>query len=526
MFAGTIALVAVYGQSSSPAPFAQGDVFIGTPLGSIYHYSGQGNPLGTLNTGEQSGSSVTGMCFDKEGSLYAVNFNANTISKFNISGQLTKYPWGGPFYFSPSNCVVDSSGNIYVGEYYLYSGDVAIEKFASDGTLLSTYYPASQEYTAHQIWIDLAPDNCTIYYTNNATTIKRFNICTNSQQNDFITPGPPGTGYDAVHVRPNGEVFATLAGKVIRLSATGNILATYTFPDSNESNAISSFSFDIDNTHFWAGAPRTGNVYKVDIEAGTGTNTPIFSVASACPNCQPQYLTGLAIHGSVQDTHTPVIEKYDNPAWAGYAAVGVEGSPVYFKKVESSWTVPKLKCPGITKLTKVSYWVGLGGFNNPDLEQIGTYSQCTVGIPVHFGIWEMITQGKAPGAKFIINLRYPILSNDHMKASVEYLSNGIYQLTLENITRGWRWSESKAGSTKETARQTADCIVEWPPGSVLPAPLSNFGKFTFEGCRADNSPLLTYPRLYQFTLKKGNVVMAVPSSINSNSDFIVTWQHE
>jgi hypothetical protein len=60
--------------------FSQGDVFVGAPNGTIYHYSGAGNLLDTLNTGAPSGSTVTGMCFDAGANLYAINFGIDTIS--------------------------------------------------------------------------------------------------------------------------------------------------------------------------------------------------------------------------------------------------------------------------------------------------------------------------------------------------------------------------------------------------------------------------------------------------------------
>jgi hypothetical protein len=107
-----------------------------------------------------------------------------------------------------------------------------------------------------------------------------------------------------------------------------------------------------------------------------------------------------------------------------------------------------------------------------------------------------------------------------MDASMITAVTGRYQLTLRNITRNWMWSDVFAGSLKESAVQTAECIVEWPPGDT-PASFSDFGVFTFEGCKADNKSLLTYPRLYQFTINSDNTVLAEPSDIIGNSDFSI-----
>jgi hypothetical protein len=193
--------------------------------------------------------------------------------------------------------------------------------------------------------------------------------------------------------------------------------------------------------------------------------------------------------------------------------------------VEASWIVQSIDCP-LGTASRAAYWVGLGGYHAP-LEQIGTASLCVYGVPWYTGLWEIIN-GTAGGAVYIDALIYPVYPNDYMKASVTDLSDlspGIYLLTLINLTRGWTWTEFHSGSTDPEAVQTAECIVEYPPGNT-PASFSNFGAFTFVGCKADNRPLLTYPRIVKFDIKPGNKVRDDLSVINSNSDFTVTWEPE
>jgi hypothetical protein len=225
------------------------------------------------------------------------------------------------------------------------------------------------------------------------------------------------------------------------------------------------------------------------------------------------------------------MEKYDTGPgtgiddvfWTGYAVEGLKDSPINFTKVEASWTVPNETCPLTTadKMSSVSYWVGLGGtVANVGLEQLGIITECTVaGLPIHWIAWEIIIEKKErPGPQ--IDYFFPISSNDRIEASVEGLGNGKYRLTLHNKTTNRTWQDTKEGSKEPASVQTAECIVESPK-----PPLSNFGKFTFEGCRANGKSLLTYPRLLKFIMKNGKAIMAEPAEINSNSNFTI-WKHE
>lgn len=91
---------------------------------------------------------------------------------------------------------------------------------------------------------------------------------------------------------------------------------------------------------------------------------------------------------------------YENHNWAG-TLVKAKGSGS-LRVVAATFTVPKVTCSrsiggGKTSTySEVSYWVGLGGFNVPALEQAGIAATCASKTSApHYGAWfEMVPRDK------------------------------------------------------------------------------------------------------------------------------------
>lgn len=84
---------------SASIAYQGGDVLVGSSSspngGTIGHYTNSGTLLETLSTGANS-SEVIAECFDAQGNLYAGNFQAQTMTKFDNSGNVLKNPGAGP----------------------------------------------------------------------------------------------------------------------------------------------------------------------------------------------------------------------------------------------------------------------------------------------------------------------------------------------------------------------------------------------------------------------------------------------
>lgn len=193
-----LALALIIMQARSAA--ADNSLATGTLLvagsNQIYEYDRSGKKLGVLDVR----GDATGVCQDRTANLYVTNFSSGTMSKFDSSGRLVNATWGGPFSSSPEGCVTDASGAIYVGEVY---GDNRLRKFDSSGQLLAVFQPSVDQKGID--WIDLAADQCTMFYTSEGSMIKRFDVCTRTQLSDFAN-GLDAPCY-ALRIRPNGEVL-------------------------------------------------------------------------------------------------------------------------------------------------------------------------------------------------------------------------------------------------------------------------------------------------------------------------------
>jgi RHS repeat-associated protein len=205
------------------ALFNSGDVFVGgSTFGTINHYNSQGTLVDTLNTGARW--QVTGICFDEFGDLYATNFSDQTITKFDDSGHVLQTQWGGFLNGRPESCVVDSSGNVYVGMVDTPSPGNELLKFNQDGSLLAGWRPDTNWRGTD--WMDLSADNCTLLYTSEYFFIKRFNVCTGTQMADWADPGD-GPCY-GVRIEPNGEVVAACI-RLVRLNADATVISRYDY---------------------------------------------------------------------------------------------------------------------------------------------------------------------------------------------------------------------------------------------------------------------------------------------------------
>ena len=288
------ALVAAIPATARAQAFQKGDVFATVDGGNVVWASGSGQVRKVLETG--SGSIMTGVCFDLEGNLYATNFDEPSISKFDRDGRVIVRRWGGPYNSHPESCVADASGHMYTGEV---DGQNVLRKFTTAGRLVATYRPQTEVRGVD--WIDLAEDQCTMFYTSEGVRVMRYDVCRDRQLSDFASLG--GTCY-ALRLRENGEVLVACSDRVYRLSPQGARLQTYEFSQGN----LFAMNIDPDGAHFWT-AQLGGPVFKVHIESGNGTSRAVFDALGAVGRRQPSFLDmlrglvkpvtvgGLAIYG-------------------------------------------------------------------------------------------------------------------------------------------------------------------------------------------------------------------------------------
>lgn len=227
------------------------------------------------NIGNFQNYVTTGMCFSPDGNILATRFGYSDMTYYSAGGAILDdafaRPPGSGSYNLPESCVFDRSGNVYVGQAGASSSDdeaVAVMKFDRHGNALDRYaVPTGPRGTD---WIELAGDQCTLYYTSEDTSVRRYNLCTRTPLPDFAIDLTPPYCY-ALRLRPNGELMVACQDAVHRLSPQGLNMQTYTRQDIGELDAggLFALNLDPDGTSFWTAGVHSGYVYRVDIESGS-----------------------------------------------------------------------------------------------------------------------------------------------------------------------------------------------------------------------------------------------------------------
>jgi VCBS repeat-containing protein len=282
-------------------PLAHGDVLVGIGDGKIHHYDADLDLLEVLdayNTSDRRFRLVanTGMCFDSAGDMYATHFNQGSVTKFRNRGGLLDFPWG--FFYAgasgllgPESCVVDASDNVYTGVVSDWGLPQDIRKYDPEGNLVAMFEARTESRGTD--WIDLAADQCTMFYTSEGTTVMRYDVCNDAQLEDFAV-GLERPCY-ALRLRENGEVLVACRHRVYRLSPEGAVMQEYPRSDyAEETGELFALNLDPDGTTFWtATLSRPAWIFKIDIE--TGDLLKSLEILEIKDTDVPPKLAGLAI---------------------------------------------------------------------------------------------------------------------------------------------------------------------------------------------------------------------------------------
>jgi hypothetical protein len=255
----------------SSTAFTSGHVLVSVSNGQVEEFHPNGTFVQTLDTG--LGGFTTGLGFDTSGRLYVAGFDSQAVSRFAPPGTLLG-TFGSGYDADPESIDFDSFGNVYVGQA---DGTHRVLKFDAAGNPAGSFSPAVENRGTD--WIDLAPDDCTLYYTSEGVLVKRFNVCTNTQLADFATlPSTNGEGF-ALRLLPAGGTLVADSAQIVRLDSAGNVAQTY---DAEGENDWFALALDPNGTSFWAADNITGDVVEFAISTGavqasfnpgTGSNT-------------------------------------------------------------------------------------------------------------------------------------------------------------------------------------------------------------------------------------------------------------
>ena len=129
--------------------------------------------------------------------------------------------------------------------------------------------------------------------------------------------------------------------------------------------------------------------------------------------------------------------------------------------VAGTWVVPSVgQSPNYSGSTWSSCWVGIDGYSDSTVEQIGTEQDydATTGTSSYYAWYEMY-----PAPYYTIN--EPVNPGDTITASVTWVTGNTFDLTISDAGPGttWNYTTTQTLPNGSTAlRQSAECIAEAP----------------------------------------------------------------
>jgi len=246
-------------------------------------------------------------------------------------------------------------------------------------------------------------------------------------------------------------------------------------------------------------------------------------LSARCARIQEAGLSPV-IHGV---THAPRIrdgadvDEGTSSNWSGYAELTDLTSPAtgVVSEVHGTWIVPAVTGSQKGKTTYSSLWVGIDGYADGTVEQLGTEQDWSHGTAQYYAWYEMY-----PAGGHVITT-VSVHPNDSISASVTWDGTNFNLYLINNTTTEW-FSISQADAGQD--RSSAEWIAEAPSiGSVLP--LADFGTAYFTNCGATiNGNAVAVDTLEEdaITMKTRKTTKATPSALTDGTDFSVEWNHQ
>jgi Peptidase A4 family len=313
-----------------------------------------------------------------------------------------------------------------------------------------------------------APGQGVEIYTSNSSTLKpqvRYDTTTSSRSETTVTLA-------------NG--FGVSPGRGVPPASTGT---PYTFVNTNTG---------VDLIHSGSSPTPTPTPTPAPSPTPTPAPTPTPTPApSPTPTPAPTPTPTPAPSPTPTPTPLPNTSATTSSNWSGYAAESSLSSPQAdsVTAVSGSWTVPAVT--GSSRgTTDSSVWVGIDGYSDSTVEQVGTEEDVVNGVPEYAAWWEMYSSGKGQPEQVITNMT--IEPGDSISASVTYIATGAHAgdfllSIVDNSRANDSFSAYESSSQLQSPlaeRSSAEWIVEAPSVGGGISSLANFGAVTFTNASA------------------------------------------
>jgi hypothetical protein len=168
--------------------------------------------------------------------------------------------------------------------------------------------------------------------------------------------------------------------------------------------------------------------------------------------------------------------------WSGYIVESTISNPTngFVKAVKGSWAVPSLAPIPSGENTYVAIWVGIDGYSDNTVEQVGTEQEIVNGVQQNYAWVEMYPQPS--------QMLFTVNNGDSITATVTFIGGSIFTLSISDLTTGQSFSHNYSANAQ---RRSAEWIVEAPYSDGI-LPLANFGTVKFDNAQFTDNTSATH----------------------------------
>jgi hypothetical protein len=163
-------------------------------------------------------------------------------------------------------------------------------------------------------------------------------------------------------------------------------------------------------------------------------------------------------------------------SWAGYAVTA--GSP--YTSASATWQVPNVSYDGGSTPYGSEYvfnWIGIGGYGDSTLIQLGTESVVSTSGARSFYVWYELYPAVSQSIPHSVNAGDIITASLQCTAACSPDQVQTWTLTMTDETAQWTWTQS---SQYQSSMASAEWIEEPPYYNTSFLPLADYVKTTFD----------------------------------------------
>jgi Peptidase A4 family len=198
-----------------------------------------------------------------------------------------------------------------------------------------------------------------------------------------------------------------------------------------------------------------------------------------------------AEHAGAKSAASGTVSEFPSYNWSGYADSESGTNTVSY--ASGNWIMPGVVCPTAPYTNQDAFlanWVGIDGFSDGTVEQLGTAAQCYEGVTYYYVWYEMfpagtIEEGTTACINDNVNCPRP---GDQISASVTVTpgtsGNNNYELKLSDHTRPQEsFSTSASCASATCVDSSGEWVIERPafelPFGAQILPLTDYGRTFF-----------------------------------------------